>query len=544
VDATHYTLVVTPAANTTGTITVSVAAGKFKDIANNANTAAASASQAFDTTQPAPVVTDTVLLSFDEATAAFTGMGAYGGALPDVVAGPTGGSGKALKIVKPAGPDAWGGTYFGTATPIAFTASRKTISARVYASRAGAVIKFKVESSNGGPAVEVASSPTGAANTWQTLTWDLSAVDASKSYGTIAITPDADRVTDGQIYYFDDISLVGAVADTAPPTVSISDNVSAATAAGAVAFSFTFSEDVGTSFDATDITVAGGSAGALAKVDATHYTLVVTPAANTTGTITVSVAAGKFKDIANNANTAAATASQAFDTTTVAGPTNYLAVANNAISLVDRGVTSNFSMTQFQNSPGISVKWPMSSPAVLNVTLAEVGSFTLAPNQKLSAAVQILETTANGKGEVRAYIENVGISKSGSAITIAVPSPATAKVYGVSSDGQKKAVIDFATGVASVANTLTSNGLNSILLGDVVNYAINKVSNDFTDITGLRGTYKVSIVITDLPLRKTDGSLFTPLVISVPTTLDSSGSVTVSTPVTGWGLEGYITLTD
>jgi hypothetical protein len=105
-------------------------------------------------------------------------------------------------------------------------------------------------------------------------------------------------------------------------------------------------------------------------------------------------------------------------------------------------------------------------------------------------------------------------------------------------------VIDFATGVASVANTLTSNGLNSILLGDVVNYAINKVSNDFTDITGLRGTYKVSIVITDLPLRKTDGSLFTPLVISVPTTLDSSGSVTVSTPVTGWGLEGYITLTD
>jgi hypothetical protein len=201
-------------------------------------------------------------------------------------------------------------------------------------------------------------------------------------------------------------------------------------------------------------------------------------------------------------------------------------------------------MTQFQSSPGISVKWPMSSPAVLNVTLTEVGSFSLAPNQKLSAAVQILETTANGKGEVRAYIENVGISKSGSAITIAVPSPATAKVYGVSSDGQKKAVIDFATGVASVANTLTSNGLNSILLGDVVNYAINKVSNDFTGITGLRGTYKVSIVITDLPLRKTDGSLFTPLVISVPTTLDSSGSVTVSTPVTGWGLEGYITLTD
>jgi hypothetical protein len=95
-----------------------------------------------------------------------------------------------------------------------------------------------------------------------------------------------------------------------------------------------------------------------------------------------------------------------------------------------------------------------------------------------------------------------------------------------------------------VHNTLTTSGINSILLGDVVNYTINNVSNDFTGITGLRGTYKVSIVVSDLPLRKADGSQFKPLTISVPTTLDSKGTPTVVRPVTGWGLEGYITLTN
>lgn len=386
-----------------------------------------------------PGASGTVLVSFDEDPPAFTGMGAYGGALPEVVVGPAGSNGQVLKIVKPTGQEAWGGIYFATAA-IPFTETRKKISAKVYSTRADAVIKFKVEIA-GGSSVEIASSPTGPANTWSTVTWDFSAVDATKAYTVIAITPDAETVTSGQSYYLDDITLVGA---------------------------------------ATGPVVA----------------------------------------------------------------TDYLAVADNALSLVDGANTVTYTMTQFQSSPGIAVKWPMSSAAALNLTLAQVGNFSLAAGQKLSAAVQITETTATGKGEVKAYIDDVSISKVGNAITIAVPSPASAKVYGVSGDGLKKAVIDFSSGVANVSNTLTTSGLNSILLGDVVNYTINNVSNDFTGITALRGTYKVSIVVSDLPLRKADGSMFTPLTIDVPTTLGPNGDATASRPVTGWGLEGFITLTD
>lgn len=390
--------------------------------------------------------TDTVLVTFDEATSVFADpntSGVYGSAALTVGPGPAGGgSGNVMEIAKdPNKTDAYGGVYF--AIPkIPFTANQKKISAKVYSSNANATVLLKVQVTPT-DTVEIASTPTGAANTWSTVTWDFSAVDITKSYTTMAITPYVTTAGFGT-YYIDDITLLAAA---------------------------------------------------------------VTPTVSTGG--------------------------------------NYLSVANDAISLSDRGVTTPISLTAFQSSPGISVKWPMSSPATLNVTLAKVGNFTMAPAQTLKAAVQITETTTSGKGAVMAYIDNVGVSMSGNSITIAVPtSGAAAKVYGVSTDGAKKAVIDFSNSVANVTNTLSLGAANSILLGDAVNYAINNVSNDFTGITGLRGTYKVTLVVSDLPLKKADGTAFAALTISVPTALDVNGAPTAPVSVTGPALEGYITLTN
>ncbi len=214
VSVTQATLVVTPPLSTTGTLNVSVAASKFSDAAGNSNTAAAAGAQAFDTTLA--VGAGTVLVSFDEAVPPYSGLGAYGGALPSVEAAPAGGSGNALKILKPVAPDTWGGTFF-TVPAIPFGADRKTISARVYATRAGAVIKFKVEA--GAASAEVASTPTGAANTWSTVTWYFAGVDATKAYTTIAITPDVDLPTTGQAYYIDDITL--APVGVKPPMATV-----------------------------------------------------------------------------------------------------------------------------------------------------------------------------------------------------------------------------------------------------------------------------------------------------------------------------------
>jgi hypothetical protein len=209
-------LVVAPnAGETSGTFTVSVAAGAFTDAAGNTNTATATASQAFGS---APPPTSTAFLSFDEVPQAYADLGSYGGALPSVEAAPAGGSANALKIVKPTSPDTWGGAFFTLAAKVPFTADMKSISARVRSTRAGAVYTLKVQVTET-DFVEVAAAPAGAADTWSTVTWDFSAASLSKNYTVMAITPDVTAVTNGQIYYIDELTVV-AGSTTPQPTSS------------------------------------------------------------------------------------------------------------------------------------------------------------------------------------------------------------------------------------------------------------------------------------------------------------------------------------
>ena len=131
--------------------------------------------------------------------------------------------------------------------------------------------------------------------------------------------------------------------DLVPPTVVITDNVAAASTNGPVTFSFTFSESVGASFTADDVVVSGGTKGAFTMAaDGKSATLVVTPAANASGTMKVDVASGLFKDLAGNLSTAAYTGSQDFNT--VAGPTNAptapTAAAANVKSLYSEAYTT------------------------------------------------------------------------------------------------------------------------------------------------------------------------------------------------------------
>ena len=231
------------------------------------------------------------------------------------------------------------------------------------------------------------------------------------------------------------------------------------------------------------------------------------------------------------------------DASNIAAPTNYLALVDNAISLLVADVSSKYTMAAFTSSDGINVRWPISSTAAIKLTLAETGTFTLADGQTVSAAFKISET-GSGQAEVRAYIDKVDIKKTASGLEFLVPANASAMVYGVSTDGKKKAVINFSSSVRGVRNTLATSASNTVLLGDVINYTINNVSNDFTGINSLRGKYKVSLVISDLPLRQVGGTKFTTLGIDVPVKLGSTGAISESKAVVGAGLEGYITLTD
>jgi hypothetical protein len=186
----------------------------------------------------------------------------------------------------------------------------------------------------------------------------------------------------------------------------------------------------------------------------------------------------------------------------------------------------------------------MSNSAAIKLNLAINGTFNFASGQKLSAAVQIEDTTAGSSGQIRAYTDNVAVSKSGDIITLSVPSLPQALIYGVSADGNTKAVIDFASSVQGISNALSTatGAVSTVMFGEVVNFGITGLSNRFTNMSALRGKYKVTIVVNQLPLRKQDGSPYDAVTIQVPTTV--SGNVEGNpVPVTGYGLVGYINLT-
>ena len=147
VSGTLATLVVTPPANATGTITVSVAAGKFYDAAYNANTASAAAEQAYDTRG---AVVSGLPITFDDPAVTYTLTGFGGAEAASVVADPAGGANKVAQVTKSATAELWAGTTVSTGpnfsiAPIPFTATAKTITVRVWAPAAGIPIRLKVE---------------------------------------------------------------------------------------------------------------------------------------------------------------------------------------------------------------------------------------------------------------------------------------------------------------------------------------------------------------------------------------------------------------
>ena len=105
----------------------------------------------------------------------------------------------------------------------------------------------------------------------------------------------------------------GSVVTPAAPVVTITNNVTAEKATGDITFTFSFNREVGTSFTADDVTVTGGTKGAFTRLSGSSATLVVTPTANTAGTVQVTLAAGSVTDAVGTGN-AATSASKAFDT--------------------------------------------------------------------------------------------------------------------------------------------------------------------------------------------------------------------------------------
>lgn len=172
-----------------------------------------------------------------------------------------------------------------------------------------------------------------------------------------------------------------------PPSVAIKSNAAGTTASAAVTFTFTWSEDVGTSFTSDDVAVSGGTAGAWTQLDATRYTLQLTPPGGGLGSTTVSVPAGRVTDLAANASTTAVSLAQPYDTRAVGWTlvwsdefdTDGLPDACGAFhnyqltwsaDRVEIGVNGSVYMVFDNPRNGETTRWPFDNPQYLIINLA------------------------------------------------------------------------------------------------------------------------------------------------------------------------------
>lgn len=154
----------------------------------------------------------------------------------------------------------------------------------------------------------------------------------------------------------------GSTPDTTAPSVSIADNVSVAslTTASDVTFTFTFTETV-TGFTTEDIVVTGGTKGNFSMAsNGLSASLIVSPIANTAGTINVSVAATKFADSSGNSNTTAVSASQDYNLAPVAAvafASGYAAIDASTVGYAYQGRTTEGGAFNWTVADGGTYGW-------------------------------------------------------------------------------------------------------------------------------------------------------------------------------------------
>ena len=113
-------------------------------------------------------------------------------------------SSKVAEFTKPSGAEVWAGSFFEVATPLDFITYSK-ISVKTWSPKSGAVVKVKLENSDGSITYEVDVNTT-VSNAWETLVYDFSTAPAA-DYVRIVIFFDFGNSGDGSVYYYDDFTL-------------------------------------------------------------------------------------------------------------------------------------------------------------------------------------------------------------------------------------------------------------------------------------------------------------------------------------------------
>ena len=180
--------------------------------------------------------------------------------------------------------------------------------------------------------------------------------------------------------------------DTSPPTLAISSSVSAVKVGQTATITFAFSEDPGSSFDSSDITVTGGSISGLSTTGTTR-TATFTPTANIDSTAAnITVAANGYTDAAGNSGGAGTAPTLTVDTKV---PT--LTITSDRTAL-KKGETASITFT-FSEDPGSSFNWDGSMGDV-SVTGGTLGSLSSSSGAVRTATFTPTDGTNAGSASI------------------------------------------------------------------------------------------------------------------------------------------------
>jgi hypothetical protein len=189
--------------------------------------------------------------------------------------------------------------------------------------------------------------------------------------------------------------------DMVVPTIEITDNT-AGTATGDVTYTLTLSEG-STTFAESDITVAGGTrAVSFATGDSGDkvYTLVVTPDANSTTSMTVDVTGGAFTDVAGNNNTAPTQSVQLVNTPSALAVSSTASVAADASGTITATLASAFGTAGtfglYTLADGVTLYTETTLPASGSIDIIDTASITKNVHAAVfSTAFAIVKNSSN-----------------------------------------------------------------------------------------------------------------------------------------------------
>ncbi|NJW55083.1 hypothetical protein HC175_19410, partial [Salinimicrobium sp. CDJ15-91] len=113
-------------------------------------------------------------------------------------------SSKVAQYTKPANSETWAGTVIGLDEPIDFS-TKRYIQIDVWSPAAGIPVLLKIENAANTDINVETSVNTTVSEEWETLTFDMTAVDPSQVYDNLVLFFNFGTPGTGETYYFDNI---------------------------------------------------------------------------------------------------------------------------------------------------------------------------------------------------------------------------------------------------------------------------------------------------------------------------------------------------